>query len=137
MQHRERHQGDAFASSLGDDDTTDVAMSFGLEAPHAPRARTEHRPSSSGSRSEFGSVERGTPARHGAYGEDADQARLWAEQREQHGEVAEARSRLRGTDVLYGVAPLLAALKSGRRRLHGVFLQVLTWILLLALFRFV
>jgi hypothetical protein len=49
---------------------------------------------------------------------------LWAAQRQAHGEVQAARDALRGEDVLYGVAPLLAALRAGKREIHHVFIQV-------------
>lgn len=49
---------------------------------------------------------------------------LWENQRLRHGEVQKARHGLQGSEVLYGVAPLLATLTSRRRVVHGVYMQV-------------
>lgn len=51
---------------------------------------------------------------------------LWATQEKMQGEVQAAKSGLRGEDLLYGVAPLLAALRVGKRDIHQVFIQVRT-----------
>lgn len=66
---------------------------------------------------------RGHFRRTGADMTEQDRGR-WEAALQQQGDVNAARAQLRGTEVLYGVAPVLAALRAGRRTLCTIFLQV-------------
>lgn len=51
-------------------------------------------------------------------------AERWAAQEEGHREIKDARARLNGAVQLYGVAPVLAALRAERREMHTLYIQV-------------
>jgi len=56
--------------------------------------------------------------RYGAYRED------WEAQHRLQDEIVSARGEVIGSELLYGVAPLFAALKAQRREMHTLFVQV-------------
>ena len=56
--------------------------------------------------------------RDGVYRED------WVDQATMQDDIISAREGLVGSEILYGMAPLFAALSSQRRTMHTLYVQV-------------